>query len=172
MKSKIICICFIIINTITVGQTKIGTVDSEYIISLMPEATIVMKRSQAYGAKLDSSFSVKVKKYQLKVEEFKKNEKSLGVLAKQTDLQELSDMEADIKKYQQNGSQFMQLKKNELMRPLYKKLSDAISVIAKADGYSQILTITGNEFAYMDNKFDITELVIKNLGIKVPTTTK
>jgi outer membrane protein len=138
----------------------------------MPEATIVMKRSQAYGAKLDSSFSVKVKKYQLKVEEFKKNEKSLGVLAKQTDLQELSDMEADIKKYQQNGSQLMQLKKNELMRPLYKKLSDAISVIAKADGYSQILTITGNEFAYMDNKFDITELVIKNLGIKVPTTTK
>ena len=72
MKSKIICICFIIINTITVGQTKIGTVDSEYIISLMPEATIVMKRSQAYVSKLDSSFSVKVKKYQLKVEEFKK----------------------------------------------------------------------------------------------------
>lgn len=172
MKSKIICVCFIIMSTITVGQTKIGTVDSEYIISLMPETTIVMNRSQAYGAKLDSSFSVKVKKYQLKVEDFKKNEKTLGVLAKQADYNEITEMEADIKKYQQNGSQLMQLKKNELMRPLYKKLSDAISVIAKAGGYSQILTITGNEFAYIDNKFDITELVIKNLGLKAPTATK
>ena len=56
------------------------------------------------------------------------------------------------------------------MRPLYTKLSDAIAIIAKAKGYTQILTLTGNEFAYIDNKFDITELVIKNLGIQIPAS--
>jgi len=40
--------------------------------------------------------------------------------------------------------------------------------VAKENGYTQILTITGNEFAYIDSKFDITELVLKNLGITIP----
>lgn len=172
MKSKIICVCFIIMSTITVGQTKIGTVDSEYIISLMPETTVVMNRSQAYGAKLDSSFSVKVKKYQLKVEDFKKNEKTLGVLAKQADYNEITEMEADIKKYQLNAKKLMKIKSDELMRPLYKKLSEAIALVSKSENYTQILTISGNEFAYLDVNFDITELVIKSLGIEIPLAEK
>ena len=62
----------------------------------------------------------------------------------------------------------MGLKRDELMRPLYTMLSEAIATVAKENGYTQILTITGNEFAYIDSKFDITELVLKNLGITIP----
>ncbi|WP_282072230.1 OmpH family outer membrane protein [Polaribacter atrinae] len=168
MKSKIIFIAIAFLSTISIAQSKVGTVDSEYIIGLMPEAKIVLDRSQEYGAKLDSSFNIKVKTYQTKIEAFKKNEKTLGELAKQAEYKELAEMEADIKKYQQNGNQLMQLKQDELMRPLYKKLSSAIATVAKAEGYTQILTMTGNEFAYIDTKFDITELVLKNLGIAIP----
>ena len=81
MKTKITCICITLFSIISVAQSKVGTIDSEYIISLMPETSIVLKRSQAYGAKLDSSFSVKVKEYQTKVETFKKNEKTLGFIS-------------------------------------------------------------------------------------------
>mgnify|MGYP000374424680 CR=1 FL=1 len=172
MKSKIIFIFIAFLSTITIAQSKVGTIDSEYIVALMPETKIVAKMAQTYGAKLDTSFSIKVKKYQAKVDAYKKNEKTLGILAKKTSIKELSDMEIDIKKYQQNGNKLMQLKRNELMRPLYKKLTDAISLVAKAGGYTQILTITGNEFAYLDEKFDITELVMKNLGIKIPEVKK
>ena len=62
----------------------------------------------------------------------------------------------------------MQLKQNELMRPLYKKLSDAIKVVVKEQGYTHILTISGNEFAYVDEKYDITKLVMAKLGVKEP----
>ena len=172
MKTIFTCICVALFTTTCIAQSKVGTIDSEYIINLMPETSLVLKKSQAYGAKLDSSFSIKLKEYQTKVETFKKNEKNLGVLAKQTDLQELTELEADIKKYQENGNKLMQLKKNELMRPLYKKISDAISTVAKSGGYSQILTITGNEFVYIDNQFDITELVMNNIGIKIQEPTE
>ena len=77
-------------------------------------------------------------------------------------------MEQDIKKYQKNGNTLMGLKRDELMRPLYTMLSEGIATVAKENGYTQILTITGNEFAYIDSKFDITELVLKNLGITIP----
>jgi outer membrane protein len=80
----------------------------------------------------------------------------------------LAGLEQDIKKYQKNGNTLMGLKRDELMRPLYTMLSEAIATVAKENGYTQILTITGNEFAYIDSKFDITELVLKNLGITIP----
>ncbi|MCL7754195.1 OmpH family outer membrane protein [Polaribacter sp. Z022] len=172
MKSKIIFICIAFFSIVSIAQSKVGTIDSEYIVGLMPETKIVLKRSQDYGAKLDSSFSIKLKLYQTKVEAYKKNEKTLGALAKKTEIAELTQMEADIKQYQQNGNKLMQLKKNELMRPLYKKLSDAITAVSKAGNYTQVLTLTGNQFAYIDNKYDITDLVIKHLGIKIPEAKK
>lgn len=172
MKSKILFFCAFLLSTIAFSQNKVGTVDSEYIVNLMPEAQVVIKRSKAYGAKLDSSFQIKIKEYKDKFDVYKKNEKTLGVLAKKTAQKEITDLEADIKKYQTNGQQLMQLKQNELMRPLYKKLSDAIAEVAKANGYSQIFTINGNQFAYIDQKFDITDLVMKKLGIQKPEPQK
>ncbi len=168
MKSKIIFICIAFLSTITIAQSKVGTIDSEYIIQLMPETQTVLKMSKEYGAKLDSSFSIKVKEYQNKVTDFKKEEKTLGPLLKKTIVKEITDLELEIKKYRENGTKLMQLKSNELMRPLYKKLNDAINAFAKDNGYTQILTLTGNEFAYIDEKFDITNSVIMKLGIKIP----
>ena len=172
MKSKIICICIAFLSTVAIAQTKVGTIDSDYIVNLMPEAQVVVKKSQNYDSKLDSSFSIKLKEYQDKVAIFKKNEATLGQLAKKTAVKEITDLEADLKKFQENGQKLMQLKREELMRPLYKKLSDAIKEVAKTNNYTQILTITGNQFAYIDNKFDVTELVMKKLGIKKPEKSK
>mgnify|MGYP003987992989 CR=1 FL=1 len=68
MKSKIIFICIALLSTISIAQSKVGTVDTEYILKLMPETAIVSEKSQAYGARLDSSFSIKVKEYQTKID--------------------------------------------------------------------------------------------------------
>lgn len=172
MKSKIIFICIAFLSTVTIAQSKVGTVDSDFIVNIMPEAQIVVDRAQKYGAKLDTSFSIKMKNFKAKVEAFKKDEKTLGALAKKTAVEEITGLETDIKKYQQNGQKLMQLKREELMRPLYKKLSIAINEVAKAESYTQILTVSGNQFAYIDENFDITNLVIKNLGITIPEPKK
>jgi outer membrane protein len=168
MKSKVILLLVAFLSTVSIAQTKVGTIDSEYIVSLMPETKIVLEKSQAYGAKLDSSFSIKVKDFQIKLKDFQDNQGTLSDLMKKTKNKELAEMEADIKKYQQNGSQLLKLRQNELMRPLYNKLSEAIREVSKANKFTQVLTITGNQFAYIDEAFDITGLVMNKLGIKVP----
>lgn len=168
MKSKIIILFIALVSSITVAQTKVGTINNDYIINLMPEAKTVIKMSQDYGTKLDSSFSIKLKDFQERVDKFRKEEKEMGELMKKTVMKELSALEQDIKRYQDNGSKLMQLKQEELMRPLYKKLNDAIEQVVKEHGYTQIFTTTGNQFAYIDEKFDITKLVMDKLGIKEP----
>ncbi|MBG7612368.1 OmpH family outer membrane protein [Polaribacter sp. BAL334] len=168
MKSKIVFLSALLFSTIAFGQTKLGTIDNDYIINLMPETKIVVKMAQEYGQKLDSSFTIKMKEYQTKVDYYNKNEKEYGELMKKTLISEIKVMEQDIQKYQENGSKLMQLKQNELMRPLYKKLNDVIDLVAKENKYTQILTIQGNQFAYIDEKFDITKLVMDKLGLKEP----
>lgn len=168
MKLKITILFIAFISTLSIAQTKTGTINSDYIINIMPEAKIVVKKTQEYGARLDSSFSIKMKEYQDKVADFKEKEKEMGDLLKKTMIKELTGLEQNMNQYQNNGKKLMQLKQNELMRPLYKKLSDAIKLVVKENGYTHILTISGNEFAYVDEKYDITELVMAKLGIKAP----
>jgi outer membrane protein len=168
MKSKIVFLSAVLFSTIAFGQTKLGTIDNEYIINLMPETKIVVKMAQEYGQKLDSSFSIKMQQYQAKIDDYKNNEKEYGELMKKTLISEIQTMEQDIQKYQENGTKLMQLKQNELMRPLYKKLNDVIDLVAKENKYTQILTIQGNQFSYIDEKFDITKLVMDKLGLKEP----
>lgn len=168
MKSKITILFIAFLSAFSIAQTKTGTIDNDYIISLMPETKTVVKLSQAYGTKLDSSFSIKMKDYQDRVADFRNKEKEMGELMKKMLVKELTELEQDIKQYQKNGSQLMQLKQNELMRPLYKKLNAAIDEVVKENSYTHILTKSGNQFAYIDEKYDITELVMAKLGVKVP----
>ena len=58
------------------------------------------------------------------------------------------------------------------MNPLYKILGEAITEVAKAEGFTQVLTSSGNEFAYIDEAFDITEKVMAKLGVKIPPPSK
>ena len=51
-------------------------------------------------------------------------------------------------------------------------LGEAITELAKSEGFTQILTSSGNEFAYIDEAFDITEKVMDKLGIKMPPPPK
>jgi outer membrane protein len=168
MKLKITILFIAFLSSFSFAQSKVGTIESDYIINIMPESKIVIERSQAYGAKLDSSFSIKMKDYEDRVKDFRAKEKEMGALMKKVLVEELTILEKEVKQYQENGSKLMQLKQNELMRPLYKKLNAAISEIAKQNGYSQVFTKEGNQFAYIDEAFDITQLVMEKLGIKAP----
>ena len=168
MKLKITVLFIAFISTLTIAQSKVGTIDSEYVIGLMPESKMVIALTEAYGAKLDSSFSIKVEDFKTKLEDYKLKEKDMGELEKKTIQKELSGLDQDIQNYQKTGNTLMGLRRDELMRPLYTKLSKAISIVSKENGYTQILTATGNEFAYVDAKFDITELVLTKLEVVIP----
>lgn len=166
MKSKITLLIAILLTTISFAQTKLGTVDTDLIIGKMPQMKNVMSRLDKYAQKLDSSFQIKAKNYQAKIKAYKTVEKTISDADKKTKIQEITLLEQEMAKFRKNGSTMMQLQKDDNMRPLYKKLSEVIAEVAKANGYTQVLTTNGNQFGYIDENFDITKLVLAKLGIK------
>ena len=75
MKLKITFILALFFIGFTNAQTKVGTVDSELIISKMPQMKGVLQRVENYGKQLDSSFQIKATEYKTKVDSFKAEEK-------------------------------------------------------------------------------------------------
>jgi len=171
MKSKVNILIAILISNIALAQSKVGTVNSDYLLSVMPEGKIVVKLTKKYAERLDSVFTLKVRAYQNSLNEFRDFTDSISQDTKTLKLIEIQKFEAEVNKSKEAGSQLIRQKENELMKPLYKKLGEAIREVAKENNYTQILTLQGNEFAYVDSAFDITELVMVKLNIEKPKAT-
>ena len=167
MKTTItLCIAFLTLALSANAQTKLGTVNSDLIISKMPQLKQVQERLAKYGAKLDSINSTKVTSYETLVRAYKDDLPTMNEAAKKIRANEIQLLEEELTKFRKNGNQMMQLRQNEFMAPLYKKMQDIVAQIAKEKKYTQVLTTTGNEFAYIDPAHDITDLVLAELGIK------
>ena len=172
MKVKLLIVVFCFAGFFVNGQTKVGTINSEFIVGLMPESKEVLSELKIYAARLDSTYQVKLSDYNAKVTAFQKLDPSLSDNFKKVKIEEINELEQDLQKSQQNGNSLINLKRDQLMNPLYQILGEAITELAKSEGFTQILTSSGNEFAYIDETFDITEKVMAKLGIKMPPPSK
>lgn len=168
MKLRVLAVIFCLAGLFSANsQTKVGTIDSELIVGLMPEMKIVLKRLNQYANRLDSSYQVKLREYQSKVAALQKLE-NVSDNFKKIKVDEITELERELQRSQQNGNQLIQLKKQELMNPLYKKVGEVLKEIVKAEGYTQVLITTGTDFAYIDPKYDLTKKTLDKLGIKIP----
>lgn len=164
LKYFLTAIAFVAFTLVSNAQSKVGTVDTDYIVSKMPEFTTVQEQAKTYNADLEKQLQGKVTDYQNKLTAYQKG--GFSDVMKKTKEEELIRLEQEINQFKQNGIQLAQLKQQELLRPLYQKITTAISEIAKAENYSQILNLGGVELAYFDQNNDITKKVMAKLGIK------
>ncbi len=166
MKQILFPILLLIFSAQVMAQSKVGTIDSEFILSKMPELTKVQDDLKAYNTKLEGELKIKVDDYQAKVADYQKNVATMTEPMKKTKQEEIINLENDIAKFRQNGAQLVQIEQNKLLQPLYQKIGKVLEETAKAEGYTQVLTITSSGLAYIDPKFDLTKTVMTKLGIK------
>ncbi|MBW1294602.1 OmpH family outer membrane protein [Aquimarina litoralis] len=165
MKNIIFPVLLLFVSVQAIAQSKVGTIDSDFILSKMPELTKVQEDLKAYNAKLEADLKVKADDYQAKVKAYQEGVASMTEPMKKTKQEEIIALENDIAKFRQNGAQLVQLQQNKLLQPLYSKIGKALEEVAKAEGYTQVLTITSSGLAYVDPKFDLTKTVMTKLGI-------
>ncbi|NQY06926.1 MAG: OmpH family outer membrane protein [Flavobacteriaceae bacterium] len=146
------------------AQTKVGTVDTDLIAASMPEFKTIQAEAQKYNDELEKQLQDKLAEYEKKAIEYQKGE--FNDVMKKVKEDELIRMQNDINQFKQNAVQMFQLKQQELLRPLFEKITQVIAEIAKAENYSQILNLGGVELAYSDPAHDLTQKVMTKLGIK------
>ncbi len=163
---KFLKIAVFFISLSTFAQGKVGAIDVEYILSKMPELTAVQAELETYGKQLDVDLNKKIDEYKKLAEEYKKGEASFTVEQKKEKQTAMMNLEADIQKFQQNGAKLMEIKQQEALKPLYKKIGDALDKIAKAQNYTQVMQTTQN-MVYLDPNYDLTVPILQELGITI-----
>ncbi|HAV53357.1 MAG: outer membrane chaperone Skp [Aequorivita sp.] len=163
---KFLKIAVLLLSISAFAQSKVGAVDIDYILSKMPEMETVKTQMETYGAQLDLDLNKKVDEYKKLAEAYKKNEASLTPEEKKTKQTELIALDADIQKFQQNGAKLMEIKQQEYLSPLYKKIGEALDKVVKAQGYTQVMETTP-ELVYLDPNYDLTLPILSELGITI-----
>jgi len=153
------------------NQSKVGTIDIDYILSQMPELQSVQTAVNQYGEELNSDLDKKVKAYQSLVNEYAASDAAYTINQRKVMQDSIMKQETDLNKYRQNATQLIQLKRDEALQPLYQKIGAALEKVAKAQGYTQVMERTAT-LVYIDNAFDITIAVLKEMGIQVQTSPK
>jgi outer membrane protein len=166
MKRIILSALVVLFTVASIAQTKVGTVDADFILSKMPELSQANEELKNYNLDLEKQLKTKIDSYEATLKTAQEAFESMTDEQKQTKQEELSKMEGEIKQFQANGTQLVQLKQSEVVQPLYKKIGEEVAKYAKAQGFTQILTVgNNNNFAYYDPSFDITIAVLSQMGI-------
>ncbi|GAB5400378.1 MAG: hypothetical protein Aureis2KO_19630 [Aureisphaera sp.] len=163
---KLVRIIFLFVCVSGFAQTKVGTIDVDFVLSKMPEIADVQKQVEEYGKGLEADLQKKMDAFQAGMAKYKEDEALLTINQRKARQDSLIGMETDITKFQQNGNQLIILKREEYMQPLYTKLGEALEKIAQAEGYTQVL-LRNNDVVYVDNRYDLTIAVLKEMGIEV-----
>ena len=150
------------------AQSKVGTIDAEFILSQMPEIKTVEDGLKTYNTELQEELQKSVKKYEELIKDYQATNTTLPQDQKTTKENEIMALENDIQGYRQKASVLMQLRQNELTKPLYEKIDAAMKQVIAEQKYTQIINSNANSLAYADPNFDITDAVLTKMGIPIP----
>lgn len=167
MKKLVLVLSLAFISFSSFAQTKVGTIDAEYILTQLPEMAQVTEGMKAYNEDLQKDLEKNVKDYETLVKDYQANNANFTEEEKKNKETEIISLENDIKSFRQKASVMMQMKRNELTQPLYEKINEAMLKVIEEENYTQILHAGGNTLAFSSEEFDITMKVINKLGITV-----
>jgi len=151
---------------------KFGYIDSEFILSKMPEYAKAQNEIETFSAawqkeieemqhKVDGLYSIYQAEQVLLTEEMKQERQA-----------EIKKKETELKDYQKKvfgfGGLFF-LKKQELIKPLQDKVFDAVSKVSKANRLAIVFDKSAElVMIYTDPRHDYTDFVLEELGLGDP----
>ena len=161
---------FLMVSATSFGQ-KYAYIDSEYILSNMPEYTEAQaeldriavewqKEIEAQFKKIDSMY----KKYQVEaitLPETMKQKRDNAIIAAEAAAKDLQK-----KRFGKDGDLFK--KREELVKPIQDRVFTAIEEYAKERGFAFVFDTAGSmTIVYADAKWDINDQVMQRLGISI-----
>ncbi len=164
------------LGVVNAQNMKIGFVQSEYVLSLMPEAQAAQQDVAAFERKLNNKLTAMRQGLELQAAQLKEAAPNLpdSVLAGRE--QELQALQQDIVQEQRTAQNQLQFKIMQVMNPLQQKVQQTIDSVAQLNGYTHIFPtdISGQTLLVYSQKpeeSNVTPLIIEALGLTVPADT-
>ncbi len=170
MKRILFLVLLFSLSSSLVSAQKYGFINSEFILSKMPEYKEAKDRLDKMADRWTKEIEERYKILNQKKEQFNKEEVLLPSEEKEKRSEELTKMENEVIELQKtrfgvSGEYFQ--KRQELIKPIQDKVYDAMQKVASKRSYTFIFDKSNqSNLIYADKKFDLSDEVIKEMGLK------
>jgi outer membrane protein len=175
MKVKVILSAVVLLCAGFVAQAqeiKIGYTNVEFIMDLMPEMEQIGADIQDYQTQLQTNIQTKAADFQRQVQTYQQASQSMTEDARTAKEGELTKIQNDLQKYEQDAQVSYQRKLGELLEPVQTKVVNAINAVAAENSYTHIFAETAGQspiLLYTKEQDKFTELVLAKLDLNLPT---
>ncbi len=169
-KTSIIFLLALLIGATTAdAQTapKYGHMNLGNLLELLPDTKKATDDLKVFADKLSakddsltSAFQAAVVAYQTAYQSG-----SLTPIQAQTKENELQKEQEALQKFEQEAQQLVTDKRTELLKPILKRIDEAIKAVAIENQYLMIFDTSSGSMLYAADTDDVTELVKKKLGM-------
>ena len=155
-------------GTSSFAQQKIGYINTQEVLQLMPERDSASKIFEKFNAEITKEFESMNVLYNNLLETYTKQKDSLSNFIRQSKEAELLEMNGKISNFRDVAQQELDKKQSELMAPIIEKLKKAIKDVAESSKFTYIVDISGGALVYFpeDESLNVLPLVKTKLGIK------
>lgn len=163
------CLTLILVSgTSSFAQQKIGHIDTQAILQLMPERDSAAKIYEKFNEEITKNFESMNVVYNNLLETYTKQKDSLSSFIRSAKESELVDMQGKIQNFRDVAQQELDKKQSELMAPIVDKLKKAIKAVAEANKFTYVIDVAGGSLVYFpeDEALNLLPLVKAKLGIK------
>lgn len=164
MKKLAIITIFGFLTLVTFGQ-KFGHINSQELLSLMPERVTAESELQKYANGLETQLMSMQSELQAMYEDYQENQDNYTPLVKKDKEFEITDLQQRIQSFQQSAQSSLQKKEQELLEPILKKAQEAIDEVAEDGKYTYILDSSSGVLLYAKESENILPKVKKELGL-------
>lgn len=137
---KVILFAVIALMGTTVNAQKFGHINTGELLSVMPETKKAQERIQKMQDSLNTSYAELIKEYREKDSIIRADSSKWTPAKKDIKFKEWSDLGETLQNYATGAQQYLQQKEQELFAPVQAKAKDAITAVAKANGYAYVFT--------------------------------
>ena len=144
---------------------KIGHVNSQEIMTLMPETKKMSEKLDSLQTSYENQLANMQEEFNKKLTEFQQQQTTMTAGVKEFRQQELAEMEQRMQMFYQTIQKDLQAKQVEYLQPVQAKLLEAINKVGKAQGCTYVMDKASMLYIAPD-ALDLTSAVRAELGIK------
>lgn len=149
----------------TAKPIKLGHLDVQKLMSVMPESKQADATLQAKQAEIQKEMTSMQETYQKLIQEYQANEKTYTDIIRANKEQEIRSLGERIQSFQSVAEQQMRETYDKLMGEIMDKIQKAAQEVGKENGFTYIFTMNALLYA-ADNSEDVLPLIKKKLGIQ------
>jgi outer membrane protein len=166
LKVALIAICVVFVGNFAKAQSKIGYVNAQQILEMLPEMKTLQTQMQTYEKTFSDQLAAMQSEYQTKGVAYEKSQATMTDAARTAAQTELQDLQQRMASYRDNAQKQVDQKSGELLKPLSDKVKSAIQAVATEKGVNYVFDSGQIDLIVAPPADDLTAAVKAKLGLQ------